>query len=486
MKYSVKYPLLVLFVLMILSASARSAPLLSLDAFLQEVRTGNQGFKGAALSSQAGMERSTEGNLILAPTFFTNYNYINDSKAPLIPLYNYDTQNLNNLSVGVSQLTDFGLQAKIHYDFFETNYVNLQVPSFGLPAGATPTITNPIIQTTPTLELSQSFWGNGFGAGTRATRDLLEAAALSSSFNSSYQAKTALADAETTYWRLANDRQEILMEEQALDRAQKIYEWATRRERLHLGDRSDTLQAQAALKLRALDMQSTLDETRQASLAFNSSRNLDSDLVPEILPSVSAAEVLKLSAPLRIGVRDDVKAAEQNQKAVLANSFLSQEKNSGTFNVLGSIALNGRAGDVSTSLSNPFSAGKPTAAIGFQFSVPIDPLVYKGIQEGWAKERRAAEMTYERKLFEQETTWSDLTSRLKESRRRLDLAHTIESIQGDKLTHEKRRLTQGRTTAYQVLVFEQDFITSQIARVRSQNDVLTTLAQMKLFGDQSL
>ena len=457
--------------------------MLTLDSFLKEVKAKNTGYKGSAESTVAGVERSTEGDLALAPAFFVNYEYINDAKPPQIPIYNYDTQDTNSLSVGFSQLTSFGLQAKLHYDLLETNLVNVSFPFFGATGASSVPFYDPFYQTAPVLELTQSLWSNGFGSATRATRDLVQAQALASSFSASYQTKLSLADAESNYWRLANDRQALIVENQAFDRAQEIYNRAIRREKLHLGDRSDSLQAEAALRLRALEIQSTKDEARSAALSFNSARNLESEDVQETLPVLNAMQVLAMSAPERKGVRDDVKASEQQQKITEASAVLSQQKNAGVFDVFGSVALNGRAGDLGTSISGPFDQGKPTAAIGFRLNVPLDPLVYHQIQSGWAKEKQASELTYQRKLFEDNQNWNDLSSKLKEARRRLELSNTIEQIQEQKLLNERNRLSQGRTTTYQVLSFEQDFLSAQVSRIRAQTDVLGILAQMRLYGE---
>jgi len=488
MKYSLLVFSILMGILLTYGIRGANASSLNLDQFLDQVRAQNQGFKGSLESTQAGQERSGEGNLALAPAFFANYQYLNDSKPPPIPIYNYDSQNINTLSVGFSKLTSFGLLAKLRYDVYENNIINISFPSSGppgSPSNSTSSFVNPFYQTAPTLELSQSLWGNGFGAATRANRDLIEAQALASSYNASFQTKLALANAEASFWRLASDRQSLLVEKQALTRAQDIYNRAIHREKLHLGDRSDSLQAEAALKLRSLQIQSTQDEARSAALSFNSARNLDSDAVPETLPSLGAEEVLALNSPKRGGLRDDAKAAAEQIKITDANSALSRERDSGVFDVFGSVALNGRAGDLGTALSGPFNQGKPTAAIGFRLNVPLDPLVYRGIQSGWAKEKQAGELLLERKIFEDHAGWVDLDAKINEARRRLELSSTIEKIQKEKLANEETRLSQGRTTTYQVLSFEQDFLSAQVSRIRAQTDVLELLAQMKLYGDRS-
>jgi outer membrane protein TolC len=89
------------------------------------------------------------------------------------------------------------------------------------------------------------------------------------------------------------------------------------------------------------------------------------------------------------------------------------------------------------------------------------------------------------KLFEQEQEWNDLNQKFHEAKKRLTLTRDIEIVQDKKLVREKARLHLGRTTTYQVLLFEQDYSTAQLARIRAQADILRILTQMKLFGGPS-
>jgi outer membrane protein TolC len=104
-------------------------------------------------------------------------------------------------------------------------------------------------------------------------------------------------------------------------------------------------------------------------------------------------------------------------------------------------------------------------------------------REGWRQEKIVAELSFDRKLFEQENDWKSLNEDLNEAKTRLELALKLEEIQQSKLNIERERLQKGRSTTYQVLLFEQDYLSSQSNRIRSQAQILTLIAQMKLFGE---
>lgn len=465
-----------------------STATMTLDEFLTQVKKDNPGVKGSILGAHAGELRSEEGQILLAPTVFANFKYVSDAKLQPMSFLSYDNLVAKTYSLGVSKQTTFGLQAKFHYDLYSQNYNN---PSFLFPISA-PGASSPIpfsfANASPVLELTQNLWSNGFGRSTRATQEQLEAQALASSFAARFQFKADLSEAETNYWRLAIARQTISVQKEALDRAKKIYEWNSRRARLQLGDQSDVLQAEALLKTRELDVIAAENEARSASRAFNSSRNFDSDQVPEQLVSLDPEVIQSVAIPRRAELRDDVKAAQQSTRASIASAQVAQERDAPTLDLFASLALNGQQGNLafanlSDSLGPSFSFSRPTQTVGIQFSMPLNFGVTSRSREGWRQEHVAAELNYEKKLFEQEQSWKNLVENLNEAKTRLSLSRKIELIQQSKLTNEKNRLNRGRTTTYQVLLFEQDYLLAQLTRIRNQVIVLNIIAQMKLFGE---
>src|SRR5258707_247186 len=79
-----------------------------------------------------------------------------------------------------------------------------------------------------------------------------------------------------------------------------------------------------------------------------------------------------------------------------------------------------------------------------------------------------------------------LRSKLAELSRKLKLAQGIEKAQQKKANFEKERLTRGRSTTSQVILFENDYSQALIAKVRIQQDLLRTYSQMKTFQGSAL
>ena len=448
---------------------------LTLESYLSEVRQKNTAIRGSLETSAGAMARSHEADLLTRPAVFGNWRWSSDGSLAnsIIPL---EKTISNSFSAGVSQTTSFGLSARLYYSLNYTDLVGVS-PAFApiLPA----TTFN---DSRPALELTQSLWRNSLGAETLATQDASLAAAQAVSFAESFRTKLVLADSELSYWRLVLARDTIVISQDNLNRSIKLHEWSTRRLRLHLGDQADVLQAEAALQARKLDLQNALDEEKVASRGFNTARNKESNQVPEILESLDPNKVSSLKAPEKSQFREDVLAAEQQSHASQASSRMGEEKNKPTLEAFGTLALNGRDTTLGPAVSASFGTDRPTFIIGARFMAPLDWSALKANRAGYAREEQGADLAYQRKLFETNREWKDLEARLEESRGRFSLVQKLEKVQKEKLLLEKERLSHGRTTTYQVLLFEMDYALAQLGRIRAEAELLQLIAQMRTFS----
>jgi outer membrane protein TolC len=473
--------LFVLYLLILANAvkAAESAPL-TLETYLNQVKKENRAFQGAMGLVQAAKERREEGSLALAPTFFANAQLYYDAKLPQLPFMSYDQLNLNTYQVGFSKVTSFGMIAKLTYEFDYTAYQNLVLP------GGTAAFPLNYYDAAPKLELSQSLWGNGFGRSTRAGLSLSEAQAEANQYQSRFQARSVLAQAESAYWRLVVARESVQIAEDTLDQARKLNEWTKRRSKMNLGENADELQSRANFELRKLEFKSTQDEARAAARAFNMVRNVKSDEVPEELDSLDSETLQAVSTPKRATLRDDVEAVKRQTNAAQAAVTVAEEKTKPTLDIYGSYALNGRENDVGTAFNNSYNANRPTKAVGLKFTLPLDFGTASDTRRGAQKERDAVEMVFRQKVFDQEQSWEDLQHKLDEAKQRLSLSETIENVQQQKLKNERTRLTNGRTTTYQVLLFEGDYTLAALQRLRIQAEILNLVTQMKLYSGEEL
>lgn len=447
--------------------------ILSLSDYLSQVKVQHQGILGLEETSSGAELRSKEGSLLLSPTIFTNAQVNFDEKPNFSVATQGNKTTMGNFTFGVSQQTNFGLQAKLYYNL---GHYSVE--------GVNPALVpmRNYYDTRPTLELTQSLWRNMFGSEVKKSQELMEAQALATSFAENFKIKMILYQAEAYYWRLVLAREVIEMQVDGLTRAERIKEWSGRRSRLQLSDRSDYLQAETAVKARQLELQMAVNEEKAASRSFNTMRYVTEENVNEKLQNLDAKMVGEVMAPARVEVREDIKAAIQMKRLAESSADVALEKNRPTLEVFLNHSWNGRDREFLGAVGDSLTPENPTSVVGVRYNFPLDREIIARNRAGYMKDKAGAEYAFRQKLFEQDREWMDLNRRLAEAKERFQMARVYEMKQKEKLDYERDRFGRGRTTTYQVILFEQDYATSQLARIKVQADIFGILAQMKTFG----
>ncbi len=453
------------------AATATSGgPALSLSEFLGQVSSKHQGYQAADQTSKAAMAESEAAKLLFRP------NLVGEARAfqhGLTNPYADDTSKVTNraYNLGVEQQTNFGLSGKLLFNHNE--YIN--------PA----TQVGPSSQWKPdwfSLEFSQSLYRNWNGREAKSQAELIQSGALAKAFSQSYATKQLLLEAESNYWSLVLARENVAMQKDSVARAQRIHDWTSRRVRLQLADRAEGLQASTNLQSRKLDLKTAEDQERVAAQMFNSSRGVVGDQVNETLATLTPELIASFNVPARTTQRDDVKAAEFQAKSTAANARLEGEKNKPKVELYGSLPVTKPQEPPGGSGNFMFLSQQPGTTIGLRLSMPLDIGTQSRVREGYAAEAQAADWTFQRKSFEEERDWQDLTSKFREAKERLKLYTELEKQQSEKLNYERDRQQRGRSTLQQVILFEADYQLAQLGRLRTLAELLTLNANMKLYG----
>lgn len=449
---------------------AQGQGVLTLDQYLESVRDRNDAYKASRESEEAAKLYQREGRLLISPSLFANARYASDAKPIALPIpnaNNFEKLNSESYELGIEQQTTIGLKGKLFYALSETEYVGLAPP---------------YAEGRPALELSQSLWRNDFGREVRAQVKAATEAAKATAHDEAFNRQNLLVQAEVAYWRLGLARENRDLAEENLKRSQRIHSWASRRVKLSLADRSDLLQAQAGLEARQLELQIAESEMRSAAMNFNSARGAPDDVVVEKLEPLSKEVIGNVKIPEKFSARQDLLAAQAKAEAAKASAIVSRERNQPMLEIFGTYAFNSRESTKDDALSEGWNGDLPTKMIGLKFSSPLNFGAMGDVQEGYAKQAKAAELQYNRKRFLQEQEWRDLVLKLNETKARLAAIESLEKAQRVKLDFERQRQDRGRTTLFQVLTFETDYLASQNQRIRTLAELLQLVAQMKLYG----
>lgn len=453
---------------------ADTAHAMSLNEYLEQVRRESLGVKGTQQQVEASALKAREADLYFIPRLFAEARTGYDGKEQFASAITYDRLKNQNYSLGLSQEFSFGLQSKLSYVADR-----IEVEGANLPAG-TPTS---FWSATPTLELSLPLLANGFGRSSRANQDIVLEQNKVEEFSALAQNRGLLVEAEAAYWRLAAARESVTVQKRAVTQAQAILDYVTRKARMNLGENADVLQAKAMVEATSFQLQQATNAERASQRLFNTYLNRSADQVlNENLQTLDYEALQKTSAPPnRPGDRADVKAAEAQTRLAKSSSILTSERNKANLDLYGSYALNGRGEELNEALKNSGRTERDTAFVGVRLNIPLNFSAQADARAGARKAERAAEFNLEQKRFTQDQDWLQLREQIGEFSESLRLTTNMVKAQRAKLDNERARLRQGRTTTYQVLLFEQDFTQSEASRVQIAAQLLNLQAQVKLY-----
>lgn len=445
---------------------------MSLESYLDSVSVAHGGLRSLKNSSLAKELRTNEATLFFKPSFFLSGEYYDDQRPTNAPAFQGIQTLRHTIRTGLGQNLRTGTKASISYNYYKTQ-IN----------GAGPLLpTTKFFDLAPQLEVTQSLWRNFLGAEFKASEQAQLAQVEASKFSDKFQYKQLLTQAENTYWRLFYGQKSLKVQQDSLERAQKLREWNARRVKDNLADESDLLQAESNLQSREIEYQDTLTEVETALKEFNSMRETSGEVNLIDVDSVPSEYVLSITLPQKIGPREDVLAALAAQRLATANAQLGTERNRPNLELYANYSINGRDERYSPAYDQAMSATRPFSILGVRFTTPLDFGSLSDYKRAYTQETMASEMAYKRKMYEVEREWEILKERFGLFKKRLKLSSKLVDVQEKKLLTEKKRFNQGRTTTFQVLQFEQDFANAQLLKLRNERELLTVYNQLKLFS----
>lgn len=450
---------------------------LTLDKYLQQVKSQGADYQAASASVEGLDKQSHQQDLLYSPQLIAGYNHYDDTEQG--NGFSYPRTQSDTAGVSITDRLPFGPSVSLGYAFTNTTF---QLPSFlsSIPGSS---FYSSYYQIAPVVSLSmplfKDFGGSQTSAGVHKVQYQFEAAGK----GSAYQREGTLFAAKVAYWKLALAQASIKIRKDSLDRSRQIWEWTKRRVKRNLAEPPDALQAEASVRVAELDLQMATEAEKAARLDFNRYRGKKGSSVSEDLDSLEgAADAAKgnliESAPPRLDLQA-VEATMKQQKAAY------DEANE---NVLPDITLNAswRGNGVDPNLGpanqTALQFTYPTWNLGAQFNLPLDVFTAQRVAEGYKRNYESAELSLKDKQLEVGQDWARLRSQFQDVNRRLAMAAEIEALQKKKADQEKKRLEYGRTTEFQLLSFENDYNTARLNRLSVILEKLSILAQAEWWG----
>lgn len=468
------YSTLITFILFPAICFPQTGNILTVETYISQVQQSNPSIQSSNLLQEASNELGSEGRHLYAPAFFTNYAHVYDKRPTLIPAFQGNKTVQDILSLGVTQKTGFGLEGSVYYNSNSSTIYGVDPLFYPQPHLNVQSIN---------LELRQSLLRNGFGRSTRALVDSKNAQNLSNLYQQKFLLKTSAAEAETRYWELVIARALVFVHQNSLDRTNVFHRINTKRAKLNLIDNADLVASEAALKQRELELKNAQDQEKVAARMFNESRGTNSDQVAESLQTLSVEMIEALPMFKKSDQRDDVKAVQANIEVLRTNAVISRDDRLPQLDAYANLSTNGLDPTFSDATSQAFDTTNPAITVGAELVVPLDFSKTRKVRNAYNKQIQGAQKSYQYTLLQQETSWNTLNQQWNDAKTRLSMALDLKKTQTTKLEKERQRQQNGRSTTYQVFLFEQDLLNVELLILQTQQLAMNIYAQMRTYGE---
>jgi outer membrane protein TolC len=445
---------------------------LTMEEYLLQVRGSHPGLKGAKEGMHGAEMRLNESSTLFHPKLELSATHEEDEK----PYYNTQFNGIKAKSdlyeAAIKQQTPIGLTAKLGYQFLRRDVEGVNT-NFAQPTSYT---------ASPMLEVNLPLWRNGFGSEIRATRDKIKAGSQASFYGNRLKFDGIALEAESTYSGLYFARLITIARKNSLDLSKQLLDWMSKRAVNELADDNDLNQARAANEARELEYLKSQNDERRASRAFNSLRGIVSDSVDEKLAFKSnPVDTSKRSSRL---MNDQVRVAEKQKEMARADLRLALENHRPIVNVFGKYSYNSLDAQRDEAMSDAWQDDHPYQAVGATVEVPILFWETKRINDGYRRSLAAADLELQRLYQENERDLADLYANIESSQKLVNLSQKLVETQKRKLEKERQRHRRGRTSLFQVLQYEQEYVQTQLAQLGYQAELVGLTNQLRLYRSE--
>lgn len=450
-----------------------NAEAMDLKSYLQQIAAKNPSLKAYEASASAADGRFATANLDLSPVLTLSGKKVDDQSTQLMAptLTRVKT---TEYSIGLAKKFSTGTSVMVQGLVTEYNIDQTAAPNHFENA-----------QGSVALSLSQSLWKNSFGHGTRTKleKEAAQSALERNSFD--LQGKQALIEAEGAFWNHIYLGEEFKQRKAALERAEKIEGWVSRRVKNGIGDRSDLLGAKGLTAARRLEMMGSADELLASEVRIRELMDLGPDeKVPELSANLDQIRSMNEYVPNQGKgsiVRLDTYLAVLEAKAKALGAEETIDSLRPDLTLEGMYKTNGYDPELSGAMKNMTDTDKPTSMVGVKFTWLLDWSVKNSARDTAKMDALAAKLKKDQKLRESADAWIEIQRRYQVLSKKIKAAREMSDLQTGKASSERDKLSKGRSITSQVILAEQDASEAELMLTRLLAEQRKLEAQGRLF-----
>jgi len=453
---------------------------LNLDQYISQVKGENLVIEKTSKNNESLQLLKQKADLINAIKLYGFTELVKTEPNQALQFIRYQSVVNQNNRIGLSQDSQYGITTNLHYSLNSTRYNDFN-PAFN---------TNPLagknFQSIPVVEINISLWQNFLGKITKAKINNLIYDNLAQKYTANSVSLNELVSAEKSFWMMVYAKRAFEIQTRALYGAEKILNHLAKKEQMNLAEKSDVLQAKATVQTKKLLVNQAENFLRICARDFNKRRNINSDKVSENLVSFDINKLTSIKFfNGTFNDRFDIKSQKASLDSSIAQATIEEENNKPKLNLYASYSLNQVEKDRMLAIRNSLDRNAPSTKIGIELSMPVDINMSNDIRKGTLIKVSSEKIALREKLFQQEIDWNNLQQNLLDYQENLKLANLVEKSQKIKLENERMLLLQGRTSVYQILVFEQEFSNSELNTQQLAQKLHELLAEQKLYQTEN-
>ncbi len=451
------------------SVTQSHAESLTLDLFRQQVKLKDAHYRGAQIQSEGVNDANLAKDSITDARVFMTYENFNDKRPTQMPAFQGTGSGGENYSVGVEKQTEWGpsfsLSHNIHH--YAVRHANMEEPRY--------------YDVFPEFKATVPLWRNLLGRDTRYQLSYADAQADMRVLQVEIQMSEADAQVEMAFFTHLTNAESVQIHSDLLSRAEKIFDWVKSQRSRGLVDAADVHQAEAAVTLRRIDLEGAKNELQISARKFNDMRGSPAEEVgEELLQSDLDLSRLESRYSERKNRRDLL--ATQAQAVMQEMDFRSgREKAKPQLDLTFKGDWVGRDPDRATAYDEFHEKDQPYYYVGVTFSMTLDVPKYMKVRRGLDKMSEGQSLivsTHNRDLDNDWHNFVDMGQRLKTQ---VTLLRQLEDIQKMKSDSERVRFQRGRSTTFQVLSFEQDYISARSRRIAAELEARRYITQLAMY-----
>jgi outer membrane protein TolC len=460
----------VAFVLSLISS--HSALALTLEEYSSEVLNRGANLKSAELMLKSATVEKELYKKYTSGLFYAEGTWMNDQRETNNPSFQGSETDFSGYTVGVKQNSPWGINWDLGYHVGHTQIYDASLTAVPVPDYYT---------VYPQLQVQVPLWKNFFGKQIRAQRDMSRYALEASELKSDSEYHLEKTKTNLTFYQLDARRKLHDINQDNLDRAQKLLSWSTNRKLKNLSEDSDYYQAKANLSLRQIDLQNSEYELAEASRQFNTLRGETGTFVKEKL-HINSVDLNELTIPLEpYKQRKDILAQQKLAESELNEKIMNIEDTKPSLDLAVVTSLNGRDAEEAEASKEWKDDSSNYYAVSLQFKMPVDQFLMSRLRQG-ANQRIEAKKLKNNYLAKQLfVTWQDFVESSSRMKQQLTVLSELEEIQKKKVDTERIRFRQGRSTTFQVLNFEQDYINVRAKKIALELEARSMIEQKNLY-----